>query len=242
MEHQLARALGGQSVFPWCRWWWKQRWSLHHHHGCGGHRTHDEGRQLVHAAELGGHLPSFDICPPEPGYHADSEPVHRPCHHRLGMPGGNHCHLCGGVDGHANSALHALCHRGSWATRPAPTGAPVPTNGPIVLPCYDGVKRHYIKEQDAYITLGQYPPSHVTTLDPNCGAQRRPFASKPTRPRALRWDAPSLLEKERGRPLAQHCPLTRPGMASWSGKTARKAMTTTITVTVSQPASSGYST
>lgn len=59
---------------------------------------------------------------------------------------------------------------GSWATRPAPTGAPVPTNGPIVLPCYDGMKRHYIKEQDAYITLGQCPPSHVTTLDPNCGA------------------------------------------------------------------------
>jgi hypothetical protein len=30
------------------------------------------------------------------------------------------------------------------------------------------MRKHYIKEQDAYITLGTCPPNHLTTLDPNC--------------------------------------------------------------------------
>ncbi|KAK1833707.1 hypothetical protein QBC39DRAFT_254113 [Podospora conica] len=59
---------------------------------------------------------------------------------------------------------------GSWGTLPAPTGGQAPASWPLVFPCQKGMRKHYIKEQDAFITLGKCPANHMTTLDPNCGA------------------------------------------------------------------------
>ncbi|KAB5583051.1 hypothetical protein GE09DRAFT_1247143 [Coniochaeta sp. 2T2.1] len=50
------------------------------------------------------------------------------------------------------------------------TPVTAPTAPAIVLPCYNGMRQHYIAEHNAFITLGKCPPSHLTTLDPNCGA------------------------------------------------------------------------
>jgi hypothetical protein len=44
------------------------------------------------------------------------------------------------------------------------------TRQPLVLPCYPGLREHYLEEYDAIITLGSCPPSHMTTLDQDCGA------------------------------------------------------------------------
>ncbi|KAK4455350.1 hypothetical protein QBC34DRAFT_340767 [Podospora aff. communis PSN243] len=49
------------------------------------------------------------------------------------------------------------------------TPTPPRTTPPIVLPCYNGMRKHYIDEYDAVITLSKCPSSNRTTLDRNCG-------------------------------------------------------------------------
>lgn len=77
-------------------------------------------------------------------------------------------------NGPSTATLTAHCTpfvtMGSWVTPPAPTTGQTRPTQPTLLPCYQGMRKHYIEEQDAYITLGKCPADHLTTLDPNCGA------------------------------------------------------------------------